>query len=500
MSTSVSLRPHPLGASARDPRRWWVLVVLCASLFVVTLDNTVLNVAIPSLVSDLRLSAGAVQWVVDAYSLVFAAMLLTAGALSDRFGRKLGVLLGLALFGGASAAAAFAGDAATLIACRGAMGVGGAFLMPGTLSILVHVFDDEERPKAIGIWGGVSALGVAAGPVLGGLLVDHFRWGSVFLVNVPVVVIALAAAVVLVPESRSPRPRRPDLVGAACATLGVTAAVWAVIGAPEHGWTSSRTAGALGVSAVALAAFVGWERRAAAPMLDLHLLRNRRFAGAGVVGILLLFALAGTTFLLSQYLQLVLGLSPLRAGLGTLPVAVAIAATAPRAPALARTVGDGVAVALGLLLLGGGLVLLALLAARDSYWPVLGGGLLLGAGLGTAMAPASAALMGSLPRDAAGVGSALNDTLQELGAAFGVAVLGTLAASVYRTDLPSGAPTEARATLAGALAGGDDALVASARSAFDAGMSNALLLGAVAAALGALVAWRTLQTPAARAS
>jgi EmrB/QacA subfamily drug resistance transporter len=405
------------------------------------------------MVADLRLSAGAVQWVVDAYSLVFAGLLLTAGALSDRFGRKRGLLLGLALFGGASAAAAFAGSAAALITCRGLMGVGGAFLMPGTLSILVHVFDDEERPRAIGVWGGVSALGVAAGPVLGGLLVDHFRWASVFLINVPVVVVALVAAAVLVPESHSPRARRADLVGAVLATVGVTAAVWAVIDAPEHGWRSTSTVGGLLVAASTLTAFLAWERHTPIPMLDLALLRNRRFAGASAVGVLLLFALAGTTFLLTQYLQLVLGFSPLTAGLGTLPVALAIAVTAPQAPQLARAVGDGTAIAAGLLLLAAGLVVLAALASQDAYWPVLCGGVLIGAGLG---------------------------------------ILGTLAASVYRDRLPADAPGPVRSSLAGALAGGDEVMAASARAAFDAALSHALLTGAVTVAVGALVGWRML--------
>jgi len=490
---TASAPTRPDHVTPRHPRRWWILAVLCASLFIATLDNTVLNVAIPSLVQALRLSPSSIQWVVDAYSLVFAGLLLTAGALSDRFGRKRGLLLGLAVFGGASVAAAFAGSAGELIACRGLMGVGGAFLMPGTLSILVHVFDDAERPRAIGIWGGTSALGVAAGPVLGGLLVDHFWWGSVFLINAPVVVAALAGAVVLVPDSRSTQARRPDISGATLATVAVVAAVWAVIGAPVHGWIGTRTVGGLLASTVAVLAFIAWERRATAPILDLALLRNRRFAGASTVGILLLFALAGTTFLLTQYLQLVLGLSPLVAGLGTLPIALAIALTAPQAPGLARRIGDGAAVGGGLSLLAGGLAVLAALVGRDSYWPVVGAGVLIGAGLGLAMAPASAALMSSLPRESAGVGAALNDTLQELGAALGVAVLGTVAATVYRSSLSSDAPRTARSSLARALASGDDRAAVAARAAFDTAMENTLLLGAAAVAVGALAGWRLLQ-------
>jgi EmrB/QacA subfamily drug resistance transporter len=480
---------------ARNPRRWWILAVLCLSLFIATLDNTVLNVAIPHLVEDLRLSTGQTQWVVDAYSLVFAGLLLTAGSLSDRFGRKRGLLLGLVLFGGASVGAAFAGSSTSLIVWRGLMGVGGAFLMPGTLSILVHVFDDDERPRAIGLWGGCSALGVAAGPVLGGLLVTHFWWGSVFLVNAPVVVLALAAALVLVPESRNPRATRPDFGGALLATTGMVALVWAVISAPEHGWGSARVLGAGAVAVVALAAFTLWERTTATPMLDLALLRNRRFAGAGSVGVLLMFALAGTTFILTQYLQLVLGYGPLEAGLRTLPVALAVGLTAPVSPQLARAVGDGVGVALGLAMTGAGLLTMGLLAASHSYWPVLAGGMLLGAGMGTAMAPASSALMKSLPRDNAGVGSALNDTLQELGAAFGVAVLGTVLAAAYRAQLPVSVPAQVRSSPAAALGSGDAGVALAARRAFDAGMERGLLVGAVCALAAAAVGWWALQRP-----
>jgi Major Facilitator Superfamily len=321
----------------------------------------------------------------------------------------------------------------------------------------------------------------------------------VFLINAPVVLLALAAAVLLVPESVNPRATRPDLPGAALATLGMVAAVWAVIGAPEHGWTSPRSLAALGIAVAALAAFAGWERRTATPLLDLALLRNRRFAGASAVGVLLLFALAGTTFGLTQYLQLVLGFTPLTAGLGTLPVALAIGLTAPVAPQLAARIGAGAAVAAALVLMASGLLTLAALTDTESYLPVLAGGLLIGAGLGTAMAPASAALMGSLPRDHAGVGSALNDTLQELGAAFGVAVLGTVLAAVYRAHLPAGAPAAARSSLAGAVALDDPAVTAAARAAFDTALSRGLLVGAVAALAGAAVGWWALRTPTAPA-
>ncbi|WP_205863107.1 MFS transporter [Planosporangium thailandense] len=479
----------------RHPRRWWIHAVLSLSLFVVTLDNTVLNVAIPSLVHDLGLSSGQTQWVVDAYSLVFAGLLLTAGSLSDRYGRKRGLLVGLVLFGAGSGAAALAGTSGQLILLRGVMGVGGAFLMPGTLSILVQIFDADERPKAIGLWGAVSALGVAAGPVLGGLLVTHFWWGSVFLVNVPVVAVATVAAMVLVPESRNPHAARPDVPGALLATVGMIALVWGVIGAPEHGWTSGRVLAAGAVAVAALVAFAAWERRAPAPMLNLALLRDRRFAGASTVGALLMFALAGSTFMLTQYMQLVLGYSALAAGLRTVPVALAVGLTAPVSAQVTRKLGDGRTVAAGLFTVAAGLSVIGLLAGHESWWPVLGGGVLLGAGIGTAMAPASGALMGSLPREHAGVASALNDTVQELGAAFGVAVLGSVLAATYRSHLPRAVPDAARRSLGEALAvapggPGGPGLVVAARAAFDAAMHHSLLVGASVAVLGGLVGWR----------
>jgi EmrB/QacA subfamily drug resistance transporter len=487
--------PQAPGAN-RDPRRWWILAALCLSLFVVTVDNTVLNVAIPSLVTDLGLSTGQVQWVVDAYSLVFAGLLLTAGSLSDRYGRKKGLLLGLVLFGAGSAAAAFAQTSGQLVVLRGLMGVGGAFLMPGTLSILVNVFEADERPKAIGLWGAVSALGVSTGPVLGGLLVNHFWWGSVFLINAPVVVIALAAVAVLVPESRNPRATRPDLPGAAFATVGMVALVWGVISAPEHGWGSGRVLAAMVVAVLTLAAFGWWERHTATPMLDLTLLRRPRFVGASTVGTMLMFGLAGGTFILTQYMQLVLGYSALGAGLRTVPVALAVGVTAPVASQLARRLGDGLTVAIALTGMAIGLAVMGLYAGHESYGPILVGGILLGAGLGTAMAPASSALMGSLPRENAGVGSALNDTAQELGAAFGVAVLGTVLAASYRSQLPAGAPEQARRSLGDALgvagATHDAGLAAAARSAFDVAMHHGMLAGAAVAFLGGLIGWRLI--------
>jgi EmrB/QacA subfamily drug resistance transporter len=491
-------------APPRDPRRWWVLAVLCLSLFVVVLDNTVLNVAIPSLVRALQLSTGQVQWVVDAYSLVFAGLLLTAGSLSDRFGRRRALLAGLVLFGLGSGLASMAGSAGELIATRGLMGVGGALLMPGTLSILVTVFDADERAKAIGIWAGVSALGMACGPVVGGLLVTHYWWGAVFLVNVPVVAVAVVAVLTLVPESRSGRRARPDLVGAGLSTAGMVALVQAVISAPEHGWGSPRVCASLVAAAALLGSFVAWERRRPAPMLDLALFRNPRLVGTSAVGVLISFALAGAVFLLTQHLQLVLGLSPLGAGLRTAPFALAVVVTAPVSGAVASRVGAGRTVGLGLAAIAGGLATMGLVAELDSYPPLLAGIAAVGMGCGLAMAPASAALMSALPHDDAGVGSALNDTLQELGSALGVAVLGTMLAASYRAGIPATAPAAARRSLGAALdvsaAAGPSgaALARSARAAFDTAMRHGLLMGAAVVLLGAFLSVRAVGAPTRR--
>ncbi|MBD3783827.1 MAG: MFS transporter [Micrococcales bacterium] len=478
---------------ARHPRRWAILAVLCLSLFVVTLDNTVLNVALPSLVSGLGLSAPQVQWVVDAYSLVFAGLLLAGGSIGDRHGRRRALLAGLAVFGAGSTAAALAGSASALIVARGVMGVGGALLMPATLAIVMHVFEADERPRAIAVWGGVSALGVSAGPVLGGLLVERFWWGSVFLVNVPVVLLAVVAAVALVPESRRGDAPRPDLLGALLSSTAIVAAVWATIQVPEHGWVSVPVLAAGGVAVVLAGGFVSWERRCAAPMLRLSLLRSRQLIGASSVGVLLMFSLAGATFVLTQHLQLTLGFSPLEAGVRTLPVAGAILVTSSVSPAFATLVGNHRAVATGLALLAGGLSVVALTAAREEYWPVALGCVLLGAGIGLAMAPASSSLMSSFPRDHAGLGSAMNDTFQELGAALGVAVLGGIATATYRSGLPTSVPEAARDSYGAALAlaRGEGTtgvgLAGAARSAFDLAVQHSLVGGSVTALLGAVV-------------
>ena len=322
-----------------DPRRWWTLVVLCFSLLVIALDNTILNVALPTLQRDLDASASELQWIVDSYMLVFAAVLLTAGALGDRFGRKKALTFGLLVFGLGSGLSALADSSEMLIATRALMGVGGAFIMPSTLSILTAVFPAHERGKAIGIWAAVSGLGIVIGPVTGGWLVEHGDWSLVFLVNLPFVAAALLSGRWLVPESLDPAKPRLDGTGFALSSLGLGALVWAIIEAPARGWTDGLILGAFAVAAAAIAAFIAWELRVREPMLDVRLFRNRRFSAASGAIALAFFALFGTIFFLTQYLQSVLGYGAFESGLRVKPVALGLVLGGPVSAKLVEHVG-----------------------------------------------------------------------------------------------------------------------------------------------------------------
>ncbi len=313
LSASLDTRAQARVDDRVHRRRWATLAVLCVSLLVIVIDNTIVNVALPTLVRDLGTSISDLQWVVDAYTLVFAGLLLTAGSLGDRFGRKGALTAGLVVFGAASAAAAFAGGVDSLIAARAVMGIGAALIMPATLSILTNVFTDaRERALAIGLWSGVAGIAVALGPVTGGFLLEHFWWGSVFIVNVPIVIAAIVAGHFLVPTSRNPKRPRLDLVGAGLSIVGLGALVAAIIEAPSNGWTNPVIVAGFAIAAVALVAFVWWERRIDEPMLDVRFFANPRFTAASVNVTLVFFALFGFIFLATQYLQFVLGLQRIR--------------------------------------------------------------------------------------------------------------------------------------------------------------------------------------------
>ena len=425
------------------PRRWAILVVLSLSLFVTVLDGTIVNVALPSLSVELGASTRQLQWIVDSYLLVFTGLLLAAGGLGDRYGRKKMLMIGLVAFGATSAIAGDAGSANSLIAGRALMGIGAALIFPATLAILTDVFrNPSERAKAIGIWSAVSGMAVAFGPITGGWLLENFWWGSIFFVNVPVVVIAFVAAWFLIPESREHDAPALDEAGIVLSIAAIGTLVFTIIEAPEWGWLSPATLGGFALAAVLLAAFIAVELRIPPPMLPVGIFANLRFSAASVAVTAAFFALFGFIFLITQYFQLVLGYGPFEAGLRTLPVAGAIAGGSVAAPLLVNRFGTTQIVRAGLGLMATSFLWISLRASVDtSYIEIAGQMVLLGLGLGFTTAPATESIMGSLSTDKAGVGSAVNDTTRELGGTLGVAIIGSVFSSLYTNSLQSGNAT-----------------------------------------------------------
>jgi EmrB/QacA subfamily drug resistance transporter len=499
--------------TARTTSRWTILAVLCLSLLAVVIDGTIVNTALPTLSRELDASSSDLQWIVDAYTLAFAGLLLVAGAAGDRYGRHRALSVGLVVFGAASALAAVSQTAGQLIAARALMGAGAALVMPATLSILSHVFRDDPvgRAKAIGIWSGVSGLGVAIGPSAGGLLLAHLSWGWIFLVNLPVVVLALALGRRFVPTSRVERAPALDLVGAALSVAGLGAVTYAVIEGPVNGWTSFATLGPAIGGLVVLGAFAAWERHVAQPMLDVRLFANLRFTVASLSVTTVFFTLFGALFLLTQILQLVLGWSTVKAGFGAMPFAVTVGVTSPLAAELAKRIGTKIPVVAGLLLMAAGLAHMGSASVGSSYGHFVVATVLMAAGMGLAMAPATESIMGALPPEQAGVGSAVNDTTREIGGVMGVAILGSIANAGYvsnlggaASQLPQPAAEAANSSLAGALTVAHHApaavghpLALAAQDAFVRAADRGVLVAAVVAVAGALFAWRALPARAA---
>lgn len=403
------------------------------------IDNTVLNLAIPSLNEEMGATPSDIQWIIDAYVLAFAGLLLTSGALSDKYGRRLFLVIGLVFFGGASLLAVIVTEPWQLIAARGLMGVGGALVMPSTLSILMTVFDEEERRKAMAAWSAVALVGLVSGPTLGGFMLEHYWWGSVFLLNIPVAAIAVVAAFVLMPESRS-EGRKIDPVGVVLSIVGLTAAVYVII---EREWNIP----VIALAVVALAGFVIWERRREEPMLPLHLFANRNFSGASFSILLMSFGAGAVMLMLTQYLQFVLGYGEMQAGLAMLPYAVAAAIFNGVGAGLGKKLSNRVLVGVGLLAMAGGFVVMAM---TTGYLPLLTGLTLMGVGGGLAGPSAYASLMGAIPIEHAGVGSALNDTVQQVGMALSIAVLGSVLAGKYTSEMPADLPAAARESIGAA--------------------------------------------------
>jgi len=497
-------------------RRWWTLGVLCLSLTVISIDNTILNVALPSIVESLGARGSQLQLLIDGYTIVFACLLLTAGSLGDKLGRKGILTIGLALFGGFSAMAAFSSSADMLILARALMGIGGACIYPSTLSILTNTFhDDRERARAIGIWAGVSGLGVAIGPLAGGLLVEHFWWGSVFLVNVPICLIAIVAGHFFVPTTTRDPDHALDPFGAIFSIIGLMGLLYAIIELPDRGLSDTTVLVSFFVGLVFLGAFAWWETHFEHPMLDLHFFQNPRFSAASATITMTFFALYGSTFLLTQYFQFVLEYSPLKAGMLTAPVAIGIMVTAPQAPKLVERIGTKLVVVTGLAIVAVGLTSYSIEPIVSSF---LGGALtrlMFGVGMGLVIAPATESIMGSLPKAKAGVGSAVNDTTRQTGGALGVAVIGSVFAAVYhhQIQVPDGLPAGAGAMVHDSIGAALEAITRfqlpldvagevhdAASTAFFHGMQVAAWVGAVVVVGAAIVAYKFLPARAERAA
>jgi len=493
--------------SLNTSRRWLALGVLCLSLLLVVIDNTIVNVALPTLNRDLGAGTTDLQWIVDAYTLVFSALLLTMGHLGDRFGRRRALQVGLVLFAVTSLLAALSSTSGQLIGARALMGIGAALIFPATLAILVNVFTDaKERAAAIGIWTAMVGVAVAVGPVAGGFLLEHFAWGAIFMVNIPVVVIALLLGAVLLPESRDPNSGSLDYLGLALSTGGVGLIVWAIIEAPQRGWLSAGIVAALVVGAALLTVFVFVERRLLHPMLDVRLFKNARFTAASLSVTTAFFALFGFIFLITQFLQLVQGYTPLQAGIRTLPFAVATGVTSPLAIVLMQRFGSKAIVTLGLLVMAAGFVMAATVSVDTPYLGIVVLSMVtIAAGLGLATSPATESIMGALPPEQAGAGAAVNDTTRELGGTLGVAVVGSVFLSVYGSQVGDayrslGLPQRFESVVAESMGGGlrvaerlpsgqGAQLAEVVRSAFIDGLSRGSLVAAAVVAVGAVVAW-----------
>jgi EmrB/QacA subfamily drug resistance transporter len=487
----------PVVAGTGHPRRWAILAVLVISLLVVVLDNTVLNVALRTIADPQRglgASQGDLEWAINSYTLVFAGLLFTAGILADRLGRRIILVIGLALFGAASLLSAYAGSAEQLIWARALMGLGAAAVMPATLSIIANVFEPHERGRAIGVWAGAVGLGVAIGPIVGGLLLEHFWWGSVFLINVPITIVGVFLVLTLVPESRDPRPGRIDIVGVLLSIAGLTLLTYGVIEGGEHGFGSNRAWGTLIAAAVVLTAFVLYERRIAFPSLDVKLFGNRQFsASVGMIG-LVFFAAMGALFFSAFYLQLVRGYGPLASGALFVPFAAAQMVFAPRSAAMVKRFGPKAVSAVGLLLVAVGLAGWLFIEASTPIWIVGALFFVMGVGMANVMPSATESIMAVLPREKAGVGSAVSNTVRQVGGALGVAALGAVLSSVYRSNLDAGVPAAARESISGAYGVAEragaagPALIQNANDAFLVAVHYAAIGSTVFALLGALVA------------
>ena len=494
-----------MASGQRDRHRRLALAIVCLAALIINVDNTILNVALPTLVRDLHATSSQLQWIVDSYAMVFAGLLLVGGTLADRFGRKRFFLIGLTVFALGSIGAALSGSVTTLIAFRALMGAGAALTIPTSLAIINDIFRDPgERARAIGVWAGTIGLGIAIGPIAGGLLLSRFWWGSIFFVNVPIACIGFVGAALVVPDSKNPHVQRPDPVGAALSIAGLGLLLWAIIEGPTRGWTSGTVVGAGLASLVVLGGFVVWESRSTHPMLKLEFFRDRRFSVALAAECLAVFGLMGALFLSTQLLQFDLGFSPLQAGLRILPIAVMVVVGAAVSPVAARLVGIKLTVAAGLVSIAAGLWQVSASSRFDTtYGDVVLGLLLIGFGAGLMLPTATNSVIGSVPQGDSGMGSASNTVALQVGGALGVAVIGSvmltryqghMAAALVGRHVPQSVAQTIFGSLGAALAvaarvGGSTGveLARAARTAFMSGNEVALAVGAIVALAAAVL-------------
>jgi EmrB/QacA subfamily drug resistance transporter len=419
---------------AEENRKWWTLVAVAFGLFMIMLDNTVVNVALPSIEKSLHLKVSELEWVVTGYALTFGAFMLTGGKLADLLGRRRIFVAGLIVFTASSLACGLAGGASVLIAARVIQGLGAAMMNPATLSIITVTFPPRQRGTAIGIWAGVSALALAIGPLIGGIITERVNWNWIFFINVPIGIAGIVAAYAFITESRdTSKEQRPDVPGLATSAVGLFALSYALIEANTYGWTSARILAAFGIAAVSLILFVLLELHQRLPMLDLSLFRNRTFAGANSVMLLVGLAMFGVLFYVSLYVQQILGYSPIQAGASFLPWTLLIIVLAPQAGRLSDRLGSRWLVTGGMTLLAFSLFLFSRMGAEESFWGLLPAMVIGGIGTSLTMAPVTSTAMGSVPRDKAGVGSAVLNSMRQVGGSLGIALMGAIVAASATT-------------------------------------------------------------------
>ncbi len=499
ISTNNDKDPQPY------PGRWWALAAICVPLIVVSVDGTILNVALPTIARDLKATSSQLVWINAAYIIIFGSTILLGGSLGDKYGRKWFLELGLLIFVSGSIWAGLSTTSYSLIIARGFMGIGGGMIMPATLSLITNIFPDSERPKAIGIWAGMAGIGVAIGPLAGGLILTYFKWGWVFFVNVPIVAVGVVAVWRLVPDSRASDAPPIDVRGACLSFLGLLALFYGLIVGPSRGMSDPSVIISFALAVVLLAFFVWLELRTPYPLLEIRFFKIPAFA-TGILSIAIgFFALFGLLYVLTLYLQSVLAYSPMSAGLALVPFALILLVGSPLVPRLVARLGARTVVAGGLFLTGAGMLVFTLVSTSTAYPLVFAGLILVSAGLTLAQVPSTNAIMGSIPKDRAGEGSAMNAAIRQIGSSLGIAIVGgvsqlgycnTLAKSSAFQALSSSSAKTAEAGITGALGVSQglgtsgDALASAARSAFVRGLDVSMIITAVIALVGAMLAYR----------